>query len=122
MNEYKGYTLSDITINSDMSLTGKIYHLSEFKETVQSSDPEMLIGKFKYKVDWYIKQQSELVNCQNFANELVELCKKHRVRLSAGISYLYVNDYLLMWCGNGSLTKVDMIDGCKLPDVQIVVD
>jgi hypothetical protein len=31
MNEYQGYTLTDITINSNMSLTGKIYYGAEFK-------------------------------------------------------------------------------------------
>jgi len=92
MNEYKGYTLTDITINPNVSLSGHIYHLSEFKQRICESTIENFLDKFHRFVDDDIAKQSELTNCQNFANELVELCKKHKVVLSTdNESYLYVN-------------------------------
>ena len=88
MNEYQGYTLTDITINSNMSLTGKIYYGAEFKSILNAAYPYSLITKFHDYVDDNLKQQSELTN---FANELVELCKKYEVELSS-YAALKVND------------------------------
>ena len=113
MNEYQGYTLTDITINSDMSLTGKIYYGAEFKSSLNGYYPYSLINKFHAYVDHDLKQQSELTNCQNFANELVELCKKHRVKLESfyNETSLYLNGYEL--CNvdeRGFKTSVHLID------------
>ena len=93
MNEYQGYTLTDITINSNMSLTGKIYYGAEFKRYLNASDSYSLITKFHDYVDHNLKQQSELTN---FTNELVELCKKYEVELSS-YAALKVNDRNLCW-------------------------
>ena len=118
MNEYKGYTLTDITIIPLTDITiipnglhGYIYHpSSELKQGIVASTIKDFLDKFHSFVDDDILKQSELVNCQNFADELVELCEKYGVRLSAGISYLYVNDRLLKSYNNDS---INMIDGCN---------
>jgi hypothetical protein len=92
MNEYKGYTLTDITINSDISLTGKIYYGVELKLSFTAINVGVFLQKFHQFVDDDIAKQSELTNCQNFANELVELCKKYKVKLTTdNASFLYVN-------------------------------
>ena len=106
MNEYQGYTLTDITINSDMSLTGKIYYGAEFKRYLNASDSYSLITKFHDYVDDNLKQQSELTNCQNFTNELVELCKKYEVELSS-YAALKVNDRNLCWINRDFVHGID---------------
>jgi hypothetical protein len=73
MNEYKGYILTDITINSDMSLTGKIYYGTEFKDVMCAANAETLLFKFHRFVDNDILKQSELTNCQLSEDELVDL-------------------------------------------------
>ena len=103
MNEYQGYKLTDITINSDMSLTGKIYYGAEFKSSLNASDPYSLIAKFHDYVDHNLKQQSELTN---FANELVELCKKYEVELSS-YAALKVNDRNLCWINRDFVHGID---------------
>jgi hypothetical protein len=109
MNEYKGYKLTDITINSDMSLTGKIHYLSQFKTSIDSFHVEHLISMFHDYVDADIAKQSELTNCQNFANELLELCKKHKVELTTNVRYQFtVNGKSLHW-----------VDKCK-SDVRCI--
>ena len=107
MNEYQGYTLTDITINSNMSLTGKIYYGAEFKRYLNASDPYSLITKFHDYVDDNLKQQSELTN---FANELVELCKKYEVELSS-YAALKVNDRNLCW------TNRDFVHGIYISEI-----
>ena len=103
MNEYQGYTLTDITINLNMSLTGKIYYGAEFKRYLNASDPYSLITKFHDYVDDNLKQQSELTN---FANELVELCKKYEVELSS-YAALKVNDRNLCWINRDFVHGID---------------
>jgi hypothetical protein len=71
-----------------------------------ASDPYSLITKFHDYVDDNLKQQSELTNCQNFTNELVELCKKYEVELSS-YAALKVNDRNLCWINRDFVHGID---------------
>jgi hypothetical protein len=110
MNEYQGYTLTDITINSNMSLTGKIYYGAELKLSFTAKNVGVFLQKFHQFVDEEVKI-SELTNCQNFANELVELCEKYNVELHSW-NNISVNGKILYHSRNnpaGLISKGDTL-------------